>query len=57
MNTYKVRYTFYTEFEASCDGEAKEIVARNANAIVKNGEFLVKKLKIKMDVYADKENT
>lgn len=51
MKTYKTKYVIETEFEAETDEEADKINEKNLNAIFKNGEFYVKKFKLKTDVW------
>ena len=46
MNNYKVKYVICTEFLANNDEEAATIIEKNANVILGNGVFYVKKFKI-----------
>lgn len=53
MNKYKVKYVICTEFEASSDEEADKIDEKNLNAILKNGEFYIKKFKLERRIIDD----
>ena len=49
--TYKVKYIICTEFDVASEEEANKINEKNLNAIFSNGEFQVKKFKLKTKIF------
>ena len=48
---YRVKYVICTEFDVTSEEEANKINEKNLNAIFSNGDFQVKKFKLKTRIF------